>query len=257
MILVSVIIPFHKNLKELNKAVKSVLNQDKDDQLKMEIIIGNDSNYSCLFLEQFLKNNENTNFKIVNNEKQKGAGNARNAALSKAKGDYIAFLDADDIWQRDKLKIQLEIVKKGFTFITTNYKYLPSYKRIKSPVSIVSYKDFFFKGPVGTSTVLITRELLGDTKFTNLSFCQDLIFWSNLAKKNIFNYSNVNKFLVNYSLGGRTSKTNYFKRAYYYYIACKEVDLSFFNTILALINYGIKGFKNRTLSFMKDRFKKL
>ena len=119
MILVSVIIPFHKNLKELNKAVKSVLNQDKDDQLKMEIIIGNDSNYSCLFLEQFLKNNENTNFKIVNNEKQKGAGNARNAALSKAKGDYIAFLDADDIWQRDKLKIQLEIVKKGFTFITT------------------------------------------------------------------------------------------------------------------------------------------
>ena len=65
-----------------------------------------------------------------------------------------------------------------------------------------------------TPTVLISRELLEDTYFDNIKYCQDIIFWASLAKKNNFKYAFISQPLVTYSLSGRTSKLSYKVRDY-------------------------------------------
>ena len=75
------------------------------------IIIYDDTNYSDLqYLKKLFKNDNRV--KIHVNEKNLGAGLSRNIGLKLAAGDYIAFLDADDFWKKDKLEIQINFMKK-------------------------------------------------------------------------------------------------------------------------------------------------
>tara|TARA_Y100000589_G_scaffold324308_1_gene360301 strand:+ start:148 stop:909 length:762 start_codon:yes stop_codon:yes gene_type:complete len=245
---ISVIIPFHKDIIKLKNSFISVKNQKKCNDFEIEVIIGNDSNYTDKEIKVFLSKGEDNNLIIAKNNKRKGPGNARNAAIEKSTGDLISFLDADDEWMENKIYMQFKKIREGFNFISTNYFYIPSLKKVISPKYISNFKDLFFKGPIGTSTILISRELLGKTRFNNMYFCQDLVLWTELAKKNNFRYSNLNNPLVKYSLEGRTSKNNYFKRAYYYFLACKKANLNLFESILAIIFYGIKGILNRTMA---------
>ena len=242
--IISVIIPFHKDL-------ISVKNQTKYNDFEIEVVIGNDSDYSNKEIKTFLSKGEDNNLIIVKNNKKKGPGNARNAAIEKSTGDLISFLDADDEWEEHKIYMQFKRFIEGFNFISTNYLYVPSLKKVISPKYISNFKDLFFKGPIGTSTILISRELLGNTRFNNMYFCQDLVLWTQLAKKINFKYSNINEPLVKYSLEGRTSKSNYIKRAYYYFLACNKANLNLFESIIAISFYGIKGILNRTISNIK------
>ena len=49
---------------------------------------------------------------MIINEKSLGAGLSRNIGISKSKGKYISFIDADDMWKKDKLELQIKFIKK-------------------------------------------------------------------------------------------------------------------------------------------------
>ena len=80
-----------------------------------------------------------------------------------------------------------------------------------------------------------------------MKFCQDIVFWHSLASKNIFNYAKVSSAEVIYSLDGRTSKSNYLIAAYYYLRALKIANLNFFERLLAITLYFIRGVKNKII----------
>jgi len=116
---VSIIIPFYKNITLLKKTLSSVF---KQDYTNYEIIIINDNNTqeNKSFLKKLNKNKNK--IKIIYNKKNLGAGFSRNKGIKAALGQYIAFLDSDDTWKKNKLSYQLRFMKrKGYLASHTSY----------------------------------------------------------------------------------------------------------------------------------------
>ena len=116
---VSIIIPYYKKKKFILKTLNSIYQQSFTNY--ETLIIYDDENLEDLkFLKTITKNKKNT--KIIKNKKNIGAGLSRNVGIANAKGEYIAFIDADDIWEKNKLKFQIEFMKDNkLDFTHTSY----------------------------------------------------------------------------------------------------------------------------------------
>ena len=84
---------------------------------------------------------------------------------------------------------QMRAIKKGATFVATSYR-LDNSKTIVDPASSIDKpEDVFLRRGIGTSTVILTKELLEDHKFREIRFAQDIDFWFALAKSQKFKYA--------------------------------------------------------------------
>lgn len=101
MTLISVVIPVYNGGKTISETIQSVLNQTHTD---LEIIVINDgSNDSTLDIIQYIKDSRLRVFSYAN----AGQAVSRNRGIAQAQGEYISFLDADDLWTPDKLMSEL------------------------------------------------------------------------------------------------------------------------------------------------------
>lgn len=104
--LASVIIPTYNSSEYISEAINSVLLQTYNE---LEIIVIDDG--STDMTEETIKKIRDNRIRYIKSEKQ-GNYFARNMGIQKSRGDYIAFLDADDIWLKDKLKKQIDVFNK-------------------------------------------------------------------------------------------------------------------------------------------------
>lgn len=104
---VSVIIPAWNCEKSIERCINSVLAQTHD---KLQIIVSYDPSPDNTLS---LLKNYSGKIEIIVNENKSNPAIARNIALNYAKGNYIAFLDSDDWWEPDKIKIQLEFMNSN------------------------------------------------------------------------------------------------------------------------------------------------
>lgn len=100
---VSVIIPCFKDSATLQNAIDSVVRQTYRD---IEIIVVNDASPETLVIEEILKNYPSIEY--IKNNANIGLAATRNVGIKKSKGDYVAFLDADDEWHPRKLELQMK-----------------------------------------------------------------------------------------------------------------------------------------------------
>ena len=159
--LISIIIPYYKKKEFFQKTIESVKKQSyKNFEV---IVIFDDIDKSDLsFVNHNLKNFKKK--KIIINKKNLGVGVSRNLGLKRSKGKFIAFLDADDVWHKDKIKKQVNFMKKNkvdFSFcnyliINQNDKII---KKIIAPKKII-YKKLLTACDIGLSTVMINSKLL-------------------------------------------------------------------------------------------------
>ena len=179
MSLVSIIIPYFKKKNYINKTIQSVLNQSsKNFEI---IIIYDDTNLDDLkYLRKKYKKNKK--IKIWKNKKNLGAGLSRNIGMNIAKGEYIAFIDSDDLWTKEKLKKQISFMKKNNCDIShTSYKII-DYKGKSIGKRIA--KDFYDRKEllkscdIGLSTVILKKKLLSSNiKFPNIKTKEDFVLW--------------------------------------------------------------------------------
>ena len=117
--LVSVIIPVFNAEKTIASTISSALFQTYDN---FEIILVNDKSTDNTL--NILKDTSDKRLKIINLRKNSGAAKARNVGIKVAKGRFIAFLDSDDLWNSDKLKVQTRfMLNNGYAFTYTGYKF--------------------------------------------------------------------------------------------------------------------------------------
>ena len=101
--LISVIIPNYNNAKYIVEAINSVIQQDYEN---FEIIVVDDGS-----TDNSVKVIENIKFPVTLIKSENyGAGSARNIGILASNGDYIALLDSDDIWQKEKLSSQMKLM---------------------------------------------------------------------------------------------------------------------------------------------------
>jgi glycosyltransferase involved in cell wall biosynthesis len=119
---ISVIIPMYNSKNTIKSAIESVLNQTYKEPI--EIIVVNDgSKDGCeKIVEKMIINNQtNRTIKLIN-KPNGGVSSARNRGIKEANGEYIAFLDSDDIWHPQKLELVFEALKDdSIKFIGHSY----------------------------------------------------------------------------------------------------------------------------------------
>ena len=186
MDLISVIIPYYKKKKYIINSIKSVLNQTYKN-LEI-IIIYDDENKNDLNFIQKIKKKDKRIF-IIQNLKTMGAGESRNIGINNSKGKYIAFLDADDTWQNDKLDKQINFMKSNNYEIThTSYSIVDESQKIigkRIARNFFRLNELLKSCDIGTSTVMIKKNLINENiKFASLKTKEDYVLWLKLLEKN-------------------------------------------------------------------------
>ncbi|WP_298749218.1 glycosyltransferase family 2 protein [uncultured Arcobacter sp.] len=173
----SVIIPTFNSSSTIQRALESVLKQSFKD---FEIIIVDDgsSDNSKEIIYQTLSK-ETVSFKYIY-QKNAGAAAARNNAVKNSIGTYLAFLDSDDEWHEDKLKIQYFYIQKlNAEFISTKYTF-KDFNNSKD-VKIRKYKfdDFLLSNRTSTPCTVITRNLFDKVNGFNFEqrYSEDYHLW--------------------------------------------------------------------------------
>lgn len=185
MPLVSIITPSFNSVRFIAETIQSV---QKQTYQKWEMIIVDDcsTDQTVAIIEQFaLNDNRISLFQL---QKNSGAGIAREMALLKAKGNYIAFLDADDLWKPLKLEKQLQFLKENkvpFTF--SFYDCIDEVgnslnKRVEAPRNL-SYRQLFFCNYVGNLTGIYEVNHFGKIAISSTRKRQDWMVWLTILKK--------------------------------------------------------------------------
>ena len=188
---VTVVIPYKNNLKYLFIALKSVFNQNYQ-KFKI-IIVYDDKNKSDLYkIKDFLKKTDKKktlSIKIIVNKNNLGAGYSRNVGIKKSNTKYIAFLDSDDRWAKNKLKLQIEFMeKKNILFSHTSYEIINNNNKIISSrfaKKKIIFQDLIKSCDIGLSTVILNSSLPNKYKlfFPRIKTKEDYILWLKIIKK--------------------------------------------------------------------------
>ena len=110
--LVSIVMPAYNCQETVLESINSVIKQTYS---KFELIIVDDGSKDNTY--KILKKFQDfPKIQIIRSEINYGISFTRNIAISKARGQYIAFLDSDDAWHKDKLKIQVNLMKNNNYF---------------------------------------------------------------------------------------------------------------------------------------------
>lgn len=112
---VSVIIPTYNREKELIKSIQTVINQTYNGRIEIIIVDDSKKSLNAIIQKEFSKildNNKNKHINYIHKAKKEGAPFARNLGIKESKGEYIAFLDDDDVWSSDKIEKQVALMEK-------------------------------------------------------------------------------------------------------------------------------------------------
>ena len=182
---VSIIIPYYKNIKWISKTLNSVYKQTFKI-FEVIIVYDNQDKYELNLLKKLIKNKKKIN--LILNKKNLGAGKSRNKGAKIAKGKYIAFLDSDDVWKKNKLKQQLNFMKKNKLDIShTAYSIINDKSKIVSyrvARNKSSYSNLLNSCDIGLSTVIIKKKLFLKYKFSSNKTKEDYSLWLKLSRKN-------------------------------------------------------------------------
>lgn len=129
---------------------------------------------------------KDSRIKCFFSQKNNGAGVSRNVGLDNASGQYIAFLDSDDLWEQEKLELQIDFMKKNkapichtsFSFIDEDGFCRKGFVHVSQYLSL---EDNLKRTEIGTSTAVIDRKLVThDFRFSSIRARQDLKLWIDL-----------------------------------------------------------------------------
>ena len=190
---VSIIIPTYNRAKLISKALQSIIDQT---YVNWEVIVID--NHSTDYTDKIFKNFKDPRIKYLKIHNHGVIAKSRNLGIKTAKGEWIAFLDSDDWWTKDKLEVcfdniddkvdfiyhELEIIDKKFKFFK---KKIFSGRELKKPILKNLLEGVIKDGnAIGQSSVVVRKNLLvkvgGISEDKNLVASEDFNTWLRIAE---------------------------------------------------------------------------
>lgn len=240
--LISVIMPAYNAESIIADSIDSVLSQTYEN---IELIVVDDgSSDKTLDIIEKLKLKD-ARIKSFPNEKNIGVSKTRNKAIKLAKGQWIAFLDSDDVWKKNKLMKQLwkaEEVNGDFIFTGAEYMNFESemYPGIFEVPDVVTFKKLLSQNYISTSSVLIKKELIGELIFEKDHLHEDYLLWLRILQNGNIAYG-INEVLLTYRLHKNSKSGNKFKSYNMTYGVHRELGRSILQSIVGTNSHLFKS----------------
>ncbi|EPP25477.1 putative N-acetylgalactosaminyl-diphosphoundecaprenol glucuronosyltransferase [Vibrio fluvialis PG41] len=226
--LVSIITATFNSSKYIRETYNSIVKQNYDN---WEWIITDDCSTDNTLDILKIISQEDSRVKVFFNDINSGAAVSRNNCLDHIEGDYIAFLDSDDLWEFDKLSTQIKfMIETGAKFSFTSYELINEMGVNQNvtiddqPLTKVSYEQMLRKtATLGCSTVILHSSLVLNTRMPLLRTGQDYAFWLKILKKNEYAYL-LRKSLTKYRITPGSISRNKFKKSLRQWEIYREVE---------------------------------
>ena len=183
--LVSIITPCFNSKKYIFQAIQSVISQTHENwELLLIDDCSSDETYSIISKIA----SQDTRIKALKLNKNSGAGVARNFAIQKASGNFIAFLDADDLWKPEKLEKQLHFMQtKNTPFTFSFYETINEAGNLRNETitspSNITYKQLYYCNWIGNLTGIYSVDFFGKIPISAVKKRQDWMLWLQIVKQ--------------------------------------------------------------------------
>lgn len=181
--LVSIIMPVYNGEKTILGAINSVLDQTYEN---WELVIVDDCSKDQTY--SVVKSVDDERIKFYQLDSNTGSPTSpRNFGLSVCNGQYVSFLDADDLWEPKKLELQVAVLERGYNIVCSNYSVFVD-ENWEAPISYRQFpKEFNFRkmlrgNCIGNLTGIYNRDKLGIVPQKHQGH-EDYIMWLELVKK--------------------------------------------------------------------------
>ena len=238
---VSVIIPAYNCAKYITQALDSALEQE---EVNLEVIIINDCSPDQIdtVLEPYL---EDDRIRYVHNEKNLGVAQTRNKGVSLAKGEYVAFLDADDWWSRDKLKRQISLLNETGDVLCATARELfdeqgNSMGKVIPVKETIAYQRILYHNMINCSSVVLKREIALEFPMECEGIHEDYLTWIRILKK----YKKacaINEPMLKYRFSAGSKSGNKLKSAKMTYFVYKEAGFHSLAACYYFVFYALHG----------------
>lgn len=179
---ISVVMPVYNGASYIRQAIGSVFAQE----VPLELLVVDDGSDDGTWelLEEYLGRK---NFRRLKNERNAGAAGSRNRGVREAAGEYVAFLDADDWWEKGKLEAQLDVLRKTGCVLcstgrmlcrpdgTSTGRYIPVKEEI-------TYRELLKHNSINCSSVVVRREALLRFPMEHDEMHEDYLAWLRILK---------------------------------------------------------------------------
>lgn len=185
--LVSIVTPAFNAADTIGPCIASVAGQTHAD---WEHLVADDGSTDATAAIAEAAAMQDARVRLLRAEANGGAAVARNRALATARGRFVAFLDADDLWLPRKLETQLTaIADQGAALSYGSYYVTPRIgaapQRFFLPPAQLSYAELLQGCPIGCSTVMIDRDAAGAIVMPGMRRGQDWALWLSLARRGL------------------------------------------------------------------------
>lgn len=223
--LVSVIMPTYNCGKFIGESIESV---QKQTYSQWELIIVDDcsADDTTSIVQKYKTTDKRIKYHKL--EKNSGPAVARTKAMELANGNYMAFLDSDDLWVPDKLERQVKFMESHqYAFTCTAYEQIDEdgkkLGRVIKTVPKTSYNRLLLDCPVGNSTVMYNVDIMGKFKVPNIRKRNDDALWLQMLKKEpyIMGMSDV---LMLYRLRKNSVSSNKIKLISYHWKLYRDIE---------------------------------
>lgn len=214
--MINIIMPAYNADLYIEEAIQSVLHQTYKDW-KLLIIDDCSSDHTPEIINSYT--NIDSRIQYIRNEYNLGVAASRNKGVAMASGEWIAFLDSDDCWNRDKLQKQISYAHNlGLDFTFTGSCFMDEKSQPLNyflPVpNRISYKELLKQNIISCSSVFIRRSIIKDYPMENANYLhEDFAVWLQILRdRNIYAYG-INEPLLVYRITSKSKSGNKIKAA--------------------------------------------
>jgi teichuronic acid biosynthesis glycosyltransferase TuaG len=184
---IDIILPVYNSKSFIFHTINSIIRQTYKNW-KLIIVDDKSNDGTRELIEKFIRSSKHKRkFLFIKNDKNIGQGLARNVALKKTDSKYVAFIDSDDIWEKNKLKKQINfMIDNQYDFTYTDYISIKKKKKkIITTPNYYNYTSFINNSSIATSTMILKKKILNNIFFPPLRLCEDYYFKCKILRKSI------------------------------------------------------------------------